>query len=51
VKISERRSTLLGVNAPASHVVAIMHQAPPQQPTGFDRIKAAIDRVQQAAKQ
>jgi hypothetical protein len=42
VKIAERRSTLLGLNAPIGHAVAVIQHAPENRPTTTDRIEAAI---------
>ena len=45
VKISERRATLAGANAPIGHAVTVMHQAAPPKLTSTQRIRAAIDNV------
>jgi hypothetical protein len=42
VKIAERRSCLLGLNAPIGHAVAVVQHAPENRPTSTDRIEAAI---------
>jgi hypothetical protein len=42
VKIAERRATLLGLNAPIGHAVAVIQHAPENRPTTTDRIEAAI---------
>ena len=47
VKIAERRATLLGLNPPIGHAVAIV-QAPQhheQQPDVIDRMTAVLDRI------
>ena len=46
VKISERRATLLGLNAPLGHAVQIIHKTEPQaQPTSTKRIRAVLDTL------
>jgi len=47
VKISERLSTLVGLNAPASAAVQVIHAAPPAM-NSTERIRAAIDRIRLA---
>jgi hypothetical protein len=42
VKIAERRATLLGLNAPIGHAVAVIQHAPENRPTTTDKIEAAI---------
>jgi hypothetical protein len=45
VKISERRATLAGANAPIGHVVQVLQSTPATQETSTDRIEAAIARI------
>ena len=45
VKISERRATLAGANAPIGHAVTVMHQAAPPQLNSTQSLSAAIDRI------
>ena len=45
VKIYERRATLLGLNPPTGHAVAIIQNPPADQPNSFDRIRAAVDQL------
>jgi hypothetical protein len=45
VKIEERRSTLLGLNAPIGHAVSVVQQEPVEAPTSTDKIRAAFDRI------
>jgi hypothetical protein len=44
VKIEERRSTLLGLNAPAGFAVEVIKPAPAEQ-ASTDKIRAAFDRI------
>jgi len=45
VKISERRATLAGANAPIGHAVTVMRHATPPELTSTQRIRAALDDV------
>ncbi|MGY8682667.1 hypothetical protein Q2941_33540 [Bradyrhizobium sp. UFLA05-153] len=46
VKISERRATMTGMNAPQGHVMQLIHQsAPVKQLNSTQEIRAAIDQV------
>jgi hypothetical protein len=45
VRIEERRSTLLGLNAPIGHAVSVVQHEPVEAPTSTDRIRAAFDRI------
>jgi len=46
VKISERRATLLGLNAPLGLAVRIIHDTQPQeQQSSTDRVLALLDRI------
>jgi hypothetical protein len=46
VKLSERKATLLGLNAPIGHAVQVIHStAPIRQQTSTDLLRAAIDRI------
>jgi len=46
VKISERKSTLLGLNAPQSHAVQVIHEEQrPRQLTSTEQIGEAIDQL------
>jgi hypothetical protein len=45
IKVAERRATLLGLNPPIGHAVAVVQHAPPEQPTSTQKIRAAIDRI------
>ena len=46
VKISERRATLLGLNAPLGHAVQIIHRTEPARAlTSTQKIRAAMDNV------
>jgi len=44
VKVAERRATLLGLNPPIGHAVAVIQQ-PTEQPNSTDRILAVLDRI------
>jgi hypothetical protein len=48
VKISERRATLAGLNAPSSHIVQVSHVPPDQVQTSTERIRAALDRLRES---
>ena len=45
VKIAERRATLLGLNPPIGHAVAVIQHPPTEQPSSTDRILAVLDRI------
>jgi len=45
VKVAERRSTLLGLNAPLGHAVQVIQHEPENKPSSTDRIRVAIDRI------
>jgi hypothetical protein len=46
VKLAERKSTLLGLNAPVASAAVIIHQTTPAgKVTSTERIRAAIDRI------
>src|SRR5215468_5954926 len=46
VKISERKSTLLGLNAPQSQAVQVIHEEQrPRQLTSTERARQAIDQL------
>ena len=46
VKTSERRATLAGANAPQSHAIHVMNQAPPaHHRTSTERIRDVLDNV------
>jgi hypothetical protein len=45
VKVAERRATLLGLNAPIGHAVAVVQHEPGNQPTSTERLRAAVDRI------
>jgi hypothetical protein len=45
VKVAERRATLLGLNAPIGHAVAVVQHEPENKPTSTERLRAAIDRI------
>jgi hypothetical protein len=49
VKVAERRATLLGLNPPIGHAVAVIQQ-PTEQPNSTDRILAVLDRIASQAK-
>jgi hypothetical protein len=42
VKIAERRATLLGMNAPIGHALAIVQHPPKHQETSVDRIERVL---------
>ena len=44
-KLSERRATLAGANAPIGHAVTVMHEAAPAQLNSTQRLQAAVDRI------
>jgi hypothetical protein len=46
VKISERKATLLGLNPPLGHAVAVIQHDPPAAQTSTERLREAIDRIQ-----
>jgi hypothetical protein len=46
VKVCERKATLLGLNPPLGHAVAVIQPEPADTPTSTERIRAAIDRIQ-----
>ena len=48
VKISERLSTLVGLNAPQSAAVEVIQRAAPPAMNSTERIRAAIDRIRLA---
>jgi hypothetical protein len=46
VKISEKKSTQLGLNAPQSHAVQVIHQEQrPRQLTSTEQIGAVVDQL------
>ena len=45
VKVAERRATLLGLNPPIGHAVAVIQHPPTEQPNSTDRILAVLDRI------
>jgi hypothetical protein len=45
VKVAERRATLLGLNAPIGHAVAVVQHEPENKPTSTERLRATIDRI------
>jgi hypothetical protein len=45
VKVAERRSTLLGLNAPLGHAVHVVQHVPEHRPTSTDRIEAALNAL------
>src|SRR5215831_3318243 len=45
VKIAERTATLLGLNPPIGHAVAVVQHEPANQPSSIDLIEAALDRL------
>jgi hypothetical protein len=45
IKVAERRATLLGLNPPIGHAVAVVQHAPSEQPTSTQKLRAAIDRI------
>ena len=46
VKLQERKSVLIGLNAPAQSAALIIHQSvPAKQVTSTERIRAALDRI------
>jgi hypothetical protein len=45
VKVSERRATLLGLNAPLGHAVQVVQHPPANQPTNTDRIEAVLNAL------
>jgi hypothetical protein len=46
VKIAERRATLLGLNPPIGHAVAVIQHEPLEGPTdSTERILAVLDRI------
>ncbi len=45
VKVAERRSTLLGLNAPIGHAVRVVQHPPEHRQNATDRIEAAIDAL------
>jgi|SRR5215471_16139395 len=45
VKVAERRATLLGLNAPIGHAVAVVQHEPENKPTSTERLRAAIERI------
>jgi DNA-binding transcriptional MerR regulator len=45
VKVSERRSALLGLNAPTGHAVRVVQHASANAPTGTDKLEAAIEAL------
>jgi hypothetical protein len=45
IKVAERRSTLLGLNAPIGHAVAVVQPEPPNKPTSTERIRALLDNI------
>jgi hypothetical protein len=45
VKIEERRATLLGLNAPLGHAVAVVQPEPAPAPTSTDLIEATFARI------
>ena len=46
----KRWATLLGLNPPTGHAVAIVRHPPVDQPSSFDRIRAALDRLMEEKK-
>ena len=45
-KISERKATLIGLNAPIGHAVQLIHAtAPPEQMSSTERLREAVDRI------
>jgi hypothetical protein len=51
VKVAERRATLLGLNAPIGHAVAVIQHEPENKPTSTERLRAAIDRIRGRTQQ
>ena len=45
VKVAERRATLLGLNPPIGHPVAVVQHEPENKPSSTERLRAAIDRI------
>ena len=46
VKIAERRATLLGLNPPIGHAVAVIQHDPPAKKTTTEEIGALIDEIE-----
>jgi hypothetical protein len=51
VKVAERRATLLGLNAPIGHAVAVVQHEPENKPTSTGQLRAAIDRIRRKRHQ
>jgi hypothetical protein len=51
VKVAERRATLLGLNAPIGHAVAVVQHESENNPTSTERLRAAIDRIRDKRRQ
>src|SRR5262249_59667609 len=51
VKVAERRASLLGLNAPLGHAVAVVQHEPPIQQSSFDKIEALVNRIRGKATQ
>jgi hypothetical protein len=47
VKVAERRATLLGMNAPIGHAVAVVQPPPEHKLTGTDRIEAVLKELRE----
>jgi len=45
IKVAERRATLLGLNPPIGHAVAVLQHPPTEKPSSTERIHAAIERI------
>lgn len=45
VKIAERRATLLGLNPPLGHAVAVIQHPPAAAQTSIDQLQVALDRT------
>jgi len=50
VKVAERRATLLGLNAPIGHAVAVV-QAPPTNQRSIDAMQRSLDRLMALRRQ
>ena len=51
IKVAERRATLLGLNPPIGHAVAVVQHEPPTQQSSFDKIEALVNRIRGKATQ
>jgi hypothetical protein len=49
-KVSERRATLLGLNAPIGHAVQVIQPAPEHQETSTDRIEKALAALREEGR-